>query len=115
MGKLKEVLKHNDSNSDKNKNKTLLLLFQAKNRNDDDSGTDQFKQILRVNHLAQHFSPKSLAVNALCDKVYPVNWDLPHHFILLPDELDKLANILLCRRCMQKAVTLPKEWDDEEE
>jgi hypothetical protein len=112
---MKKVLKHNDSNNDKNEKKTFVLLFQAKYRNDDDSGTDQFKQKWRVSHLAQRFRPESLAVNPLCDKVYPVNWEMPHHLILLPDELDKLANILLCRKCMQKAVTLPKEWDDEEE
>lgn len=112
---MKECLEIHDSNNDENKKKTLLLLFQAKDRNCGDSRTDLFKQKLRVYHLAQHTSPESLDVNALCEKVYPVSWDLPHHLILLPDELGKLANILLCRKCMQKAVTLPKEWDDEQE
>jgi hypothetical protein len=102
---------HNDSNNDKKK-KTLILLFQAKDRNGD-SATDQFKQKLCVYDLAQRFSNESLAVNALCEKVYPVNWDIPHHLIFLPDELDKLANILLCRKCMQKAMTLTEEWDGE--
>ncbi|HEY6756875.1 MAG TPA: hypothetical protein VI037_05750 [Nitrososphaera sp.] len=115
MGKMKKCLEFNESNNTENKNKTLLLLFQAKDRNGGDSGPALFKQKLRVYHLAQHTSPESLAVNALCENVYPVDWDLPHHLILLPDELDKLAKILLCRKCMQKAVTLPKEWDDEEE
>jgi hypothetical protein len=55
-----------------------------------------------------------LAVDALCEKVYPVNWDLPHDLIFLPDELDKLANTFLCRKCMLKAMTLTKEWDEEE-
>jgi hypothetical protein len=115
MGKMKECLEFNDSNDDKKKKKTVILLFQAKDRYGDDSATDQYKQKLRVHHLAQHTSSGSLAVNALCEKVYPVNWDLPHHLILLPDELDKLAKILLCRKCMQKAVILPIAWDDEEE
>jgi hypothetical protein len=115
VGKMKECLEKHDSNNDENKKNTLLLLFQAKDRNCGDSATDQYKQKLRVYHLAQHTSPESLAVNALCEEEYPVSWDLPHQFILLPDELDKLAYILLCRKCMQKAVTIPKEWDDEEE
>jgi hypothetical protein len=115
MEKMKECLEFNESNNTKNKKKTLLLLFQQKDRNGVDSGPDLFKQKLRVYHLAQHTSPESSAVNALCEKVYPVNWDLPHHLILLPDELDKLAKILLCRKCMQKAVILPIAWDDEEE
>jgi hypothetical protein len=46
-----------------------------------------------------------LAVDALCEKVYPVNWDLPHDLIFLPDELDKLANKPLCRLCMLEATT----------
>jgi hypothetical protein len=108
-------LKHNDNNNDKKKKKTVILLFQANDSYGGDSATDQYKQKLRVYHLSQHFSTESLAVNALCEKIYPVNWDLPHHLILLPDELDKLANVLLCSKCMQKAVTLPKGWDDEEE
>jgi hypothetical protein len=112
---MKKCLEFNESNDSKNKKKTLLLLFQAKDRNGGDSGPDLFKQKLRVYHLAQHTSPECFVVNALCEKVYPVNWDPPHHLILLPDELDKLAKILLCRKCMQKAVTLPKEWDDDEE
>ena len=45
----------------------------------------------------------SLGVGALCEKVYPVNWDLPHDLIFLPDELDKLANKPLCRLCMLEA------------
>jgi hypothetical protein len=61
---------------------------------------------LCVYHLAKHFSTESLAVNALCEKVYPVNWDLPHALIFLPDELDKLANKPLCRLCMLEATTL---------
>jgi hypothetical protein len=100
----KGLLKSNDNDTDKKK-KTLILLFQAKSKNDD-STTDQFKQKLGVYHLVQHFSTESLAVDALCEKVYPVNWDLPHDLIFLPDELDKLANKPLCRLCMLEATTL---------
>jgi hypothetical protein len=108
----KALLKSKDNDTDKKK-KTHILLFQAKTKNDD-STTDQFKQKLGVFHLAQHISTESLAVDALCEKVYPVNWDLPHDLIFLPDELDKLANTFLCRKCMLKAMTLTKEWDEEE-
>lgn len=97
-------MKSNDNDTDKKK-KTLILSFQAKRKNDD-STTDQFKQKLGVYHLAQYFSTESLAVDALCEKVYPVNWDLPHDFLFLPDELDKLANKPLCRLCMLGATTL---------
>ena len=100
-GRLRGLLKSNDNDTDKKKN-TLILLFQAKSKNDD-SATDQFKQKLCVYHLAKHCSTESLAVNALCEKVYPVNWDLPHALIFLPDELDKLANKPLCRLCMLEA------------
>jgi hypothetical protein len=100
----KGLLKSNDNDTDKKK-KTLILLFHAKSKNDD-STTDQFKQKLGVYHLAQYFSTESLAVDALCEKVYPVNWDLPHDLIFLPDELDKLANKPLCRLCMLEATTL---------
>jgi hypothetical protein len=106
-GRLRGLLKSNDNDTYKKK-KTLILLFQAKSKNDD-STTDQFKQKLRFYHLAQHLSTESLEVSALCEKVYPVNWDLPHDLIFLPDELDKLANKSLCRRCMQKAMTLTEE------
>jgi hypothetical protein len=108
----KALLKSKDNDTDKKK-KTHILLFQAMSKNDD-STTDQFKQKLGVYHLAQHISTESLAVDALCEKVYPVNWDLPHDLIFLPDELDKLANTFLCRKCMLKAMTLTKEWDEEE-
>jgi hypothetical protein len=47
-----------------------------------------------------------LAVDALCEKVYPVNWDLPHDLLFLPDELAKLANKPLCRLCMLEATAL---------
>lgn len=100
----KDLLKSKDNDTDRKK-KTLILLFQAKSKNDD-STTDQFKQKLGVYHLAQHISTESLAVGALCEKVYPVNWDLPHDLIFLPDELDKLANKPLCRLCMLEATTL---------
>jgi hypothetical protein len=100
----KGLFKSKDNDTDKKK-KTLIFLFQAKSKNDD-STTDQFKQKLGVYHLAQHFSTESLAVDALCEKVYPVNWDLPHDLIFLPDELDKLANKPLCRLCMLEATTL---------
>jgi hypothetical protein len=100
----KGLFKSKDNDTDKKK-KTLILLFQAKSKNDD-STTDRFKQKLGVYHLVQHFSTKSLAVDALCEKVYPVNWDLPHDLIFLPDELDRLANKPLCRLCMLEATTL---------
>lgn len=102
-GRLRGLLKSKDNDTDKKK-KTLILSFQAKSKNDY-STTDQFKQKLGVYHLAQHFSTESLAVDALCEKVYPVNWDLPHALIFLPDELDKLANKPLCRLCMLEATT----------
>ena len=108
----KALLKSKDNDTDKKK-KTPILLFQAKTKNGD-STTDQLKQKLGVYHLAQHFSTESLAVDALCEKVYPVNWDLPHDLIFLPDELDRLANTFLCRKCILKAMTLTKEWDEEE-
>jgi hypothetical protein len=100
----KDLLKSKDNDTDKKK-KTLILLFQAMSKNDD-STTDQFKQKLGVYHLAQRFSTESLAVDALCEKVYPANWDLPHDLIYLPDELDRLANKPLCRLCMLEATTL---------
>ena len=106
----KGLFKSKDNDTDKKK-KTLILLFQAKSKNDD-STTDQFKQKLGVYHLAQHFSTESLAVDALCEKVYPVNWDLPHDLIFLPDELDKLANKPLCRLCMLEAMTF-LEWAEQ--
>ena len=109
-GRLRGLLKSKDNDTDKKK-KTLILLFQAKSKNDD-STTDQFKQKLGVYHLAQYFSTESLAVDALCEKVYPVNWDLPHALIFLPDELDKLANKPLCRLCMLEATTL-LEWAEQ--
>lgn len=108
--KIKGLLKSNDNDTDKKKN-TLILLFQAMSKNDY-STTDQFKQKLGVYHLAQDFSTESLDVNALCEKVYPVNWDLPHALIFLPDELDKLANKPLCRLCMLEATTL-LEWAEQ--
>jgi hypothetical protein len=97
----KGLLKSKDNDTDEKK-KTLILLFQAKTKNGD-STTDQFKQKLGVYHLAQYFSTESLDVDVLCEKVYPVNWDLPHDLIFLPDELDKLANKPLCRLCMLEA------------
>ena len=109
-GRLRGLLKSKDNDTDKKK-KTLILSFQAKSKNDY-STTDQFKQKLGVYHLAQHFSTESLAVDALCEKVYPVNWDLPHALIFLPDELDKLANKPLCRLCMLEATTF-LEWAEQ--
>jgi hypothetical protein len=100
----KGLLKSKDNDTDKKK-KTLILLFHAKSKNDY-STTDQFKQKLGVYHLAQHISTESLAVAALCEKVYPVNWDLPHDLLFLPDELAKLANKPLCRLCMLEATAL---------
>jgi hypothetical protein len=101
--KIKGLLKSKDNDTD-NKKKTLILSFQAMSKNDD-STTDQLKQKLGVYHLAQHLSTESLEVSALCEKVYPVNWRLPHDLIFLPDELDKLANKPLCRLCMLEATT----------
>jgi hypothetical protein len=110
-GRRGSVLKRNDNNNDKKK---ALILFQAKGEYGN-SISDQFKQNRKVYHLAQRFSAESFSVCALCQKVYYLNWGIPFDFVFLPNELDSLANKLLCRHCMLEAMTLIAELERAEQ